>query len=165
MIRRQRKTPLLRAFARNSERHAAMISTRNPGDHPSPRDKPPPRLYHSTDVASRVALIPQYATPTRPHEAEKFIAQSMRPANRQPHRLQFVRRRGELAMSWSSRLTGARRSSPHDSMNIATQEFKANPYPFYAPLRPKRRFAASHCRPTAGLTIFSKSIPVLLLRV
>ena len=38
-------------------------------------------------------------------------------------------------MSWSSRLTGARRSSPHDSMNIATQEFKANPYPFYAPLR------------------------------
>ncbi len=38
-------------------------------------------------------------------------------------------------MSWSSRLTGMRRSSPHDSINIASQEFKANPYPFYARLR------------------------------
>ena len=31
-------------------------------------------------------------THTRPHEAETFNARSMRPANRQPHRSQFVRR-------------------------------------------------------------------------
>jgi cytochrome P450 PksS len=38
-------------------------------------------------------------------------------------------------MGLFSLLTGTGRSSPHDPVNIASPEFKANPYPFYARLR------------------------------
>ena len=53
------------AFPCKSERRAAILSTRNPDDRPSPRDTPPPKMYNSSDVASRAALIPQSATPAR----------------------------------------------------------------------------------------------------
>ena len=53
------------AVACKSQRRAAILSTRDPDDRPSPRDTPPPRMNHANDVASRAALIPQSATPTR----------------------------------------------------------------------------------------------------
>src|SRR5262245_18218886 len=42
---------------------------------------------------------------------------------------------GSCTMGLFSWLTGTDRSSPDDAVNIASPEFKANPYPFYARLR------------------------------
>ena len=51
---------------------------------------------------------------------------------------------GEVSyvMSLFPWLTGTGRLSPNDAVNIASPEFKANPYPFYAGCVPKRRSTA-----------------------
>ena len=49
----------------------------------------------------------------------------------------FVARK--VAMGLFSLSTGKRRAPLDDPVNIASPEFKANPYPFYARLRASRR--------------------------
>ena len=81
------------AFTRNSERHAAIISTRNPGVRPSPRDTPLPRDISFIRCRFESRIDSEVSNShTRHGEAKKFNARSIdiRLANRQPHRSQFV---------------------------------------------------------------------------